>query len=100
MIMSEDNPALPAKFVAGICAHVNEDHRFEMTLIASRLLGCTDATDAYLVDIRRDGFSLEVVEGGTRRKVDYGFERPLCGPADWRPSIIEIIGRARDTLPG
>lgn len=93
----ENDTALPAKFVAGIAAHINEDHRDEMLLLAHRLAGQAWATDATLQNADKSGVELKVMAGERVALVRVAFEQPIDKTTDFRPAMQALLMRARQT---
>lgn len=93
----ENDAALPAKFVAGIAAHINEDHRNEMLLLAHRLAGQTWATDAALQNADKNGVELKVMAGERVALVRVAFEQPIDKTTDFRPAMQALLMRAHQT---
>lgn len=89
----------PEKFVAGIVAHINEDHRREMLDLARGLAGQTWALDAELLHADPLGIDLLLRAGDRAERLRVPFDAPLERPNQFRPTLIELIGRARAKLP-
>lgn len=87
----------PAKFVAGIVAHINEDHADEMLAIAHGIAGCTWASEASLQHADKRGLDLALKADGRLEIVRVPFEAPLTKTTDFRPAMIALIARASAT---
>ncbi|GAB4108663.1 MAG: hypothetical protein OHK0022_60440 [Roseiflexaceae bacterium] len=89
----------PAKFVAGIVAHINDDHRREMLDLAHGLAGQGWASDATLLHADRLGLDLLLHAEGREERLRVAFDTPLEQPNQFRPTLIALIQRARQALP-
>ena len=89
-------PPLPelAESEAGIVSHMNEDHADAVQLYATRLLGRAGAAWT-MVGIDRDGLDLR--QGGGVARL--AFESPLGSAADARPTLVDLVHRARAMRP-
>lgn len=88
----------PEKFVNGIVTHINEDHRAEMLLVAHGLMDQTWATGAMILDLDKTGFRLQLENSSKQEVVTYTFETQLEKTTDWRPTLISLVGQARENL--
>jgi heme iron utilization protein len=86
---------LPAKFLAGVVAHVNEDHRDEMLAIAHALAGQTWAVDATLHHADKLGLDLLLKAGERTEQIRVLFDAPLKKSAEFRDATIVLIERAQ-----
>ena len=89
-------PPLPelAESEAGIVSHMNEDHADAVRLYATRLLGLAGEKWT-MVGIDRDGLDLR--QGGEVARL--AFESPLGSAADARPTLVDLVHRARAMRP-
>jgi hypothetical protein len=85
----------PAKFVAGIVAHINEDHAGEMLAIAHGIAGRTWASEASLQHADKRGLDLVLKADGRMEIVRVPFDAPLNTTTDFRPAVIALIARAQ-----
>lgn len=90
----------PETFVAGVVAHINEDHRDEMLALAHGLAGQHWAEQAVLLHADPRGIDLLLRAAGREERLRVAFEVPLERPNEFRPALIALIGRARQQVPG
>jgi putative heme iron utilization protein len=88
----------PEKFVAGVVAHINEDHGDEMLDLARGLAGQRWAERAELLHADPRGIDLLLRGAGREERLRVAFETPLERPNEFRPALIMLIGRARQQL--
>jgi putative heme iron utilization protein len=88
----------PAKFVAGIVAHINDDHRAEMLAIAHALAGQTWATEATLQHANKRGLDLVLKAGERVELVRVAFDAPLKKTTDFRSATVKLVERAQAKL--
>lgn len=91
----DTNDELPAKFVAGIVAHINEDHAGEMLAIAHGIAGRAWATTAMLQHADKRGLDLVLKADGRMEIVRVPFNAPIEKTTEFRPTIIAMIAQAR-----
>lgn len=89
----------PDKFVVGIVAHINDDHRREMLELAHGLAGQSWASDATLLHADKRGIDLLLHGADRAERVRVPFDAPLEQPNQFRPTLIALIQRARQALP-
>jgi caffeoyl-CoA O-methyltransferase len=87
------------KFVAGIVAHLNEEHRRELLALAHGLAGQIWATAAEALTLEPTGLGLLLRNAERAEELSIPFEPPLERPNQVRPALIALIGRARQELP-
>jgi putative heme iron utilization protein len=92
------NPEFPANFVAGIVAHINQDHRDEMLTLAHGLAGQDWARETQLLHVDKHGLDLALSAEGRTETLRLSFEPPLEKTTQFRPTIIALIGRAQQQL--
>lgn len=88
----------PQKFVAGVVAHINEDHGDEMLALARGLAGQHWAEQAELLHADPRGIDLLLRGAGREERLRVAFDAPLERPNEFRPALIALIGRARRQL--
>ncbi|MCG8347137.1 MAG: class I SAM-dependent methyltransferase [Chloroflexales bacterium] len=91
--------AFPEKFVAGVVAHINEDHRREMLDLAHGLAGQNWASEASLLHADKHGLDLLLHAADREERLRVTFDEPLERPNQFRPALIALIQRARQALP-
>jgi putative heme iron utilization protein len=90
--------AVPEKFVAGVVAHINEDHQAEMLDLARGLAGEAWAHDAQLLHADPHGLDLLLRADERSEQLRIAFDAPLERPNQFRPALIALIARARASL--
>jgi caffeoyl-CoA O-methyltransferase len=85
-------------FVAGIVAHLNEEHRRELLDLAHGLAGQLWATEAEALTLAPTGLGLLLWNAERAEELPIPFEPPLERPNQVRPALIALIGRARAQL--
>ncbi|MCH9673636.1 MAG: DUF2470 domain-containing protein [Gammaproteobacteria bacterium] len=85
---------MDAQSVAGIIAHMNEDHADAVVLYARHFAG-VDATDAVLVGFDELGLEIDCGTGEDRRRVRVDFAEPVSTPGQARNVLIEMAKIAR-----
>lgn len=88
----------PEKFVSGVVAHINADHRTEMRDLAHGLAGQTWAEDVELLHADPRGIDLLLRTEHREERLRIAFDTPLERPNQFRPALITLIGRARTNL--
>jgi putative heme iron utilization protein len=88
----------PAKFVAGIVAHINEEHRRELVDLAHGLAGQTWVIEAALSHIDKAGLDLQLLARGREETLRISFDAPLDKTTEFRPAVAALIQRARARL--
>jgi len=88
----------PEKFVAGVVAHINADHRTEMRDLAQGLAGQTWTEDVEVLHADPCGIDLLLRAEGREERLRIAFDTPLERPNQFRPALIALIGRARALL--
>jgi putative heme iron utilization protein len=91
--------AFPEKFVAGVVAHINADHRREMLDLAHGLAGQNWASEASLLHADKHGLDLLLRAADREERLRVTFDEPLEQPKQFRPALIALIQRARQALP-
>jgi putative heme iron utilization protein len=86
--------ALPVQFVAGVVAHVNDDHAADMLLIAHNIAGQTWATQALLQHTDKRGLDLLVRDGDREARVRVPFDAPVEKTSDYRDAVMTLVARA------
>jgi hypothetical protein len=93
-----DGLEFPAKFVEGIVAHINEDHRDDLLDIA-RGIGRQDwPSDAWLLHADMRGLDMMLSAEGREEKLSVAFDAPLSMTTQFRPAMIALIRLARTNL--
>ncbi|MEM8940448.1 MAG: DUF2470 domain-containing protein [Bacteroidota bacterium] len=95
--MNEQKP-IDQKFAAYAISHVNEDHRPEMIDILRKICKADWVLDAELLSFDHHKM---VVEGTDQKakteRFEISFDRPLQNAKEFRPVLIEIVKKARQT---
>ena len=77
--------------------HLNEDHADALLLMAQKLAGHPDATEAKCVRIDRYGMDLQVQTPRGFAETRLAFAEPANRPGDLRAATVELAKRARAT---
>jgi putative heme iron utilization protein len=84
-----------AASAAGICQHMNADHREANLAYAQALAGLTDATDAEMTDVDRYGFVLAVQTPAGPRQARLAFDEPVADAGEVRSAVVAMLRRCR-----
>ncbi len=93
-----DDAEFPAKFVAGVVAHINQDHAAEMLAVAHGIAGQAWATEATLQHADKNGLDLALRVGERVEIVRVPFAAPLVKTTQFRVAVIVLIQQAHKRL--
>jgi len=80
----------------GILEHMNADHAESLVLMARRLGGRPEVTEAMMTAVDRYGFDLVAAGPDGRGALRFGFAAPVSGPDEVRRELIRLGRVARD----
>ncbi|MEM8527003.1 MAG: DUF2470 domain-containing protein [Bacteroidota bacterium] len=85
-----------AKFIKNAVEHMNDDHRDAMVDILQGLCGATWVTDAEMLTFDKEKMQIRGT-GAAEKTEDFEvlYDTPLEKPKDFRPTLIELLRRAR-----
>jgi putative heme iron utilization protein len=92
---AEPDPVAPGAAYA--ISHLNDDHADALLLMAQRLGGHPDATEASCVRIDRYGLDLRLKTPRGTTETRIAFAEPGNAPGDLRGATVELTRRARAT---
>jgi hypothetical protein len=88
-----------AKGVENVLRHLNRKHPDTVLFLARRAAGVSDALDAELQAVDRDGVDITVrqAQGSTTVRLD--FPAPINAAPDLRLQLRGLLGTAREAAP-
>ena len=92
---AEPDPVGPA--AAGICQHMNADHRQANLMYAQVLAGLADATDAAMTAVDRYGFVLHVSTPAGARQARIAFAEPVSSADEVRSAVVSLLAQCRQS---
>ncbi|MBX3275373.1 MAG: HugZ family protein [Sandaracinaceae bacterium] len=87
-----------APHVAGIVAHMNDDHADALVAYARAFTRATGAEEVTMTGIDRYGIELSVRTEGGPRPARVAFEAPIATPAEARATLVALVKAARERL--
>ncbi len=85
-----------AEMAAGAIDHMNDDHPQALVDYAKAFCDIDDPKDARMVGLDRLGFDMQVEDtSGREQRVRVHFDEPVEHPSDVRPTMVELVKRAR-----
>ncbi|MFP4597374.1 MAG: HugZ family protein [Persicimonas sp.] len=85
-----------AEMAAGAIDHMNDDHPQALVDYAKAFCDVEDPARARMVGLDRFGFDMQVEDtSGREQRVRVHFDDPVEHPRDVRPTMVELVERAR-----